>query len=390
MRDGLRVFDADGHVIEPTDLWWSYLDPKFRADVVPDTARLGEKHGRLMPIAGGHATFQGSPMMTEYLSRDTDTVGDMQLQRFGRVAERGFEPGALLEALDIEGIDQAAVYPSFGLHVPYCRHLEPPLATALARAYNRWIGEYARSAGGRVHPVGLAPLHDPALAAAEIERAVREDGVCAVMLRPNPLRGRPIHHPDNDPVFARIESLGIAAIIHEGRGGNVNFTSEDRFDSWYATRAACHPMEAMLAFAGFVTEGVFDRHPRMRVGFLESGSGWVPFWLDRMDEHHEMWAAAERPQLELEPSEYFARQCAISGETDDHFMDQVVDTVGPEHVIWASDFPHMECKYPESLKLFLEHTRMERSALQKVLWDTPCWLYGVDPAVRTAEGFEHG
>ncbi len=104
---------------------------------------------------------------------------------------------------------------------------------------------------------------------------------------------------------------------------------------WYATRAACHPMEAMLAFAGFVTEGVFDRHPRLRVGFLESGSGWVPFWLDRMDEHHELWAPAERPQLALEPSEYFLRQCAISGETGDRFLDRVVQTVGPEHVIWA-------------------------------------------------------
>jgi predicted TIM-barrel fold metal-dependent hydrolase len=375
MRGGFRVFDADGHVMEPIDLWWAYLDPAFRSQVEPDT-RLGTTHGRLLPIAGGHPTFQGSAMMTEYLRHAA--VGETQRQRFGSIAERGFEPAALLEALDVEGIDQAAVYPSFGLHVPYCRYLEPPLAVALARAYNRWVGEYARSAGPRVHPVGLAPLHDPALAVREIERAVREDSVCAVMLRPNPLRGRPLHHPDNDPVFARIESLGIAAIIHEGRGGNVTFAGEDRFDTWYATRAACHPMEAMLAFAGLVTEGVFDRHQRLRVGFLESGSGWLPFWLDRMDEHHEMWAPSERPDLALRPSDYFRRQCAISGETGDAFMTQVARTVGPDHLMWASDFPHLECKYPEALKLFLDKSELDQRDLQQVLWDTPCWLYGVD------------
>jgi predicted TIM-barrel fold metal-dependent hydrolase len=380
MRDGLRVFDADGHVIEPTDLWWRYLDPAFRSEVVPDAARLGETHGRLLPLAGGHPTFFGSAMMTEYLR--SDAVQPMQRERFGSVAERGFDPGALQDAMDREGIDVAAIYPSFGLHVPYCRHLAPPLAIALARAYNRWIGEYASHARDRIVPVGLAPLHDPGLAAAEIERAVREDGVRAVMLRPNPVRGRPIHHRDNDAVFERIAALGIAAILHEGRGGNVDFTGEDRFDTWYATRAVSHPVEAMMAFAGLVTEGVFDRFPALRVGFLESGSGWVPYWLDRMDEHHEHWAPSERPQLGAKPSEYFRRHCAISGETDDRFLDGVAETLGADRVVWASDFPHMECKYPESLALFLAHTRLARDALARVLWQTPCWLYGIDPKAR--------
>jgi predicted TIM-barrel fold metal-dependent hydrolase len=380
MYDDLPIFDADGHIVEPTTLWWDYIDPEHRSALEPDTKRLGETYGRLMPLVDGHPTFQGSPMMTEYLSNDS--VQPMQQERFGSIAERGFSPAAMLDALDAEGIDVAAVYPSFGLHVPYCREHDPARATALARAYNRWIGEFCREAGGRILPVALAPLHDPALSVAEIERAAGDAGIVGVMLRPNPVFGRPFHHPDHDPIFAALESLGIAAIIHEGRGANVNFVGEDRFDTWYVTRAACHPMESMLAFAGLVTGGVFDRHPQLRVGFLESGSGWVPFWLDRLDEHHEHWGPSECPDLELRPSEYFQRQCVISGETEDRFISQCVRELGAERVIWASDFPHTECMWPDSLRSFLGSTDLSSEDLRRVLWETPCWLYGQDPDKR--------
>ena len=134
-----------------------------------------------------------------------------------------------------------------------------------------------------------------------------------------------------------------------------------------------------MAFAGLVVEGVFDRHPRLRIGFLESGTGWLPYWLDRLDEHHEMWGPSERPDLELRPSEYFQRQCVISTETGDHFTDEVVRSVGAEHVMWASDFPHMECQFPESLKRFLDGNELSSGELRRMMWETPCWLYGLDP-----------
>ncbi len=386
MYDGLPIFDADGHVIEPTTLWWDFIDPDFRSALEPDAARLGETYGRLMPRVEGRPTFQGSAMMTEYLR--SDSVDDMQRERFGSIAEQGFSPAGLIDAIDAEGIDLAAVYPSFGLHVPYCRDLSPPLAVALARAYNRWIGEYAREAGPRVVPIGLAPLHDPAGIEAEIRRSVREDGVRGFMIRPNPIGGRPLHHPGNERVFAALQELDVAAIIHEGRGANVTYTGEDRFDTWYASRAASHPMEAMMAFAGLAVDGYFDRLPRLRVAFLESGTGWLPYWLDRLDEHHEMWAAGERPDLQHPPSVYFERQCAISGETDDRFVGDVVRFAGAQRVMWASDFPHMECHWPDSLRLFMEKTELDRDALRSVLWETPCRIYGLDPAElpKTAEG----
>ncbi|MCH2172442.1 amidohydrolase [Myxococcota bacterium] len=384
MRDQRAVFDADGHVIEPPNVWTDHLDPALRSQVEPDVERLGPLFGALLPIVDGHPTFAGSDMMTEYLR--SGEAARMQDERFGIDAERGIESRTLLAAMDTEGIDVSAVYPSYGLHVPYCQDLDATVATGLARAYNRWLGGLCAETSGRVIPVALAPLHAPELAAREIARSVREDGARAVMLRPNPIGGRPLHHPGNDQVFETLSDLNVAMIVHEGRGGNVRFLGEGRFDTWYASRAACHPMEAMAAFAGLVVEGVFDRFPKLRVGFLESGTGWLPYWLDRLDEHHELWGPSERPNLQHKPSEYFARQCVISGETEDKFLGQVVEWVGAERVMWASDFPHMECAYPDSVSTLLSSTSLAPDVLTRLLWDTPSRLYGVEerPALPEA------
>jgi predicted TIM-barrel fold metal-dependent hydrolase len=388
MRNERPVFDADGHVIEPPGVWVDYLDPSLRSRVEPDAARLGTVVGALLPIVDGHPTFAGSAMMTDYLRSGASTK--MQAERFGIDAEQGLAPRTLVAAMDTEGIDVSAVYPSYGLHVPYCQDLDAVIAIGLARSYNRWLGGWCGDTTGRVIPVALAPLHDPELAAQEITRSVREDGVRAIMLRPNPIAGRPLYHRENDPVFATLADLDVAMIVHEGRGGNVRFLGEDRFDTWYATHAACHPMEAMAAFAGLVVEGVFDRYPALRVGFLESGTGWLPYWLDRLDEHHEMWGPSERPDLQCRPSEYFAHQCVISGEADDKFIGPVVAAVGAERVMWASDYPHMECAYPESVSKLLAHAALSPEALQEVLWGTASRLYGVEarPAPKQQGGLQ--
>ena len=150
----------------------------MRSYLEPDTARLGAVCGALLPIVDGHPTFAGSPMMTDYLR--SGAAAQMQAERFGIDAERGITPETLVAAMDTEGIDVSAVYPSYGLHVPYCQDLDPALAIGLARAYNRWLGEFCSDTGGRVIPVALAPLHEPELAAQEIARSVQEDGARAI------------------------------------------------------------------------------------------------------------------------------------------------------------------------------------------------------------------
>lgn len=372
-----RIFDADGHVIEPTDLYFGGLDPAFRHRVQVDGS-LGHHHGHLFPLLDGRPTFGGSEWMRDYLR--TDRAKQVLFDRFGDIAQDGFDPPAMLRALDRQGITVASLLPSFSLHVPYTDDLAPDLSLALARAYNRWVTQYADDGGGRLVGVVVAPLHDPAGIEREIRHTVEHEGARAVMVRPNPVCGRPLHHPDNDRFFAALEDLGVPMLLHEGRGGQHRFAG-DRFDTWYATHVVSHPVEMMLALLGLIVEGVFDRHPRLTVGILEAGTGWLPWWLRRMDEHHALFGPKERPGMALTPSEYFARHCVIASDSDDDFVVATVDEVGADHVAWSSDFPHLEAKWPDGAQLFEAESGLDAVQLDDVLWETPCRLYGFDPAV---------
>ena len=302
----------------------------------------------------------------------------MMEDRYGDLARRGFDAPALLEGMDVEGVDVAALFPSYGLYVPWADHLAPELAVGLARSYNRWIASLCGDGDRRLVPVALAPLHDPVATADEIRRAVTDDGVKAIMLRPNPIRGRPVSHPDHDRFFAEMVDLEIPVILHEGTGAVVAAAGADRFGTWCGRHAASHPMEQMLALAGLIFDGVFERHPRLRVGVFESGTGWLRWWLHRLDEHWE-FLGPEVPQAKLPPSEYVARQCVISTETGDPFVGDTVAALGADHVVWASDFPHPEAPWPHAVDGFLERG-LSQPDEAAVLWSTPCTLYQLEPA----------
>jgi predicted TIM-barrel fold metal-dependent hydrolase len=375
MRHGQRVFDADAHIIEPPNLYFDYLEPAFRARVEPDAA-IGDHHGRLLPLLDGRPSYGGPAWMHEVLRSDRGR--DILVERFGSLAERGFDASAMTEALDAQGIDRAALFPSFSLHVPFTGHARADLAAALADAYNRWIADYCGDGRGRFVGIAVAPLHDPAAAERIARHAVEVQGARAIMVRPNPVAGRTLTHPDNERFFSVIEDLDVALVIHEGRGGVAEFAG-DRFDTWYASHAVSHPFEMMLAFTGLTVDGVFDRHPRLRVAVLEAGTGWLRWWLDRLDEHHELFGGHERASLRRRPSEYFSEHCMIGSDSDDHFVRETIDTVGADRVAWSSDFPHLEARYPDGVDVFLARAGLRDDEARRVLWDTPCRLYGFDP-----------
>jgi predicted TIM-barrel fold metal-dependent hydrolase len=285
----------------------------------------------------------------------------------------------MLHALDAQGIDIAALLPSFSLHVPYSEHLAPDLSLGLARAYNRWVTSHVAGGDGRLLAVAVAPLHDPAGIEHEVRQTVTSEGARAVMVRPNPVCGRPLHHRDHDRFFSLLEDLDVPMLLHEGLGGRHRFAGDDRFDTWYAKHVVSHPFEMMLAVVSLTVEGILERHPRLRVAILESGTGWLPWWLHRIDEHHAIFGPKERPNMSTRPSEVFLQHCVIASDTDDEFIASTVTAVGADHVAWSSDFPHLEATWPDGLKLFRDRSGLDPEQLDAVLWQTPCRLYGFDP-----------
>jgi predicted TIM-barrel fold metal-dependent hydrolase len=140
----------------------------------------------------------------------------------------------------------------------------------------------------------------------------------------------------------------------------------DRFEDFAYRHACSHPHEQQIACLSFTCAGILERHPDLRVVFLESGCGWIAWWLERLDEHMEEWAHATTPPPLL-PSEYFARQCFISTEPNEHTLPAVVSLIGAENIVFASDYPHPDAIFPGAVRALTERTDLDPTAIASIL-----------------------
>ena len=139
-----------------------------------------------------------------------------------------------------------------------------------------------------------------------------------------------------------------------------------------------HPHEAQSALLSMIVHGVYERFPRLRVAYMEAGCGWLPSWLHRIDEHLELAGAAEAPELTMSATDYFRRNCWISTECDDRFVADVMRWMGDDHIVFETDFPHPDSKYPHATEHFLGlDARPDRATTskRKILWDNAVDLY---------------
>lgn len=345
MRDGRRILDADAHVVEP-------------GEVFGDALRVGPELMDLPPTTPFEA------------AGDTAKLADF--------FESGCAADAYLRCMDTEGIDAVVLYPSIGLYAPYLPELDPTGSAAACRAYNDWIAGYCATDPSRLAGVGIAPLADVTLAV-DAARYAADLDLPGVMVRPNHVYGRSLGAPDYDPLYDVLEDAGLVLAVHEGLGVRGAPTiGRDVSETFAVRHAMSHPMEQMAAMASLVLEGALERHPSLRVAFLESGTGWLPYWLARLDGHAEWMHDTETAGLSLTPSEYFARQCMISTDPDDPLAAWTVSQVGADHVVWASDFPHPDALYPDAVDSFLKESAehgLDGAELDAVLWDTPLGFY---------------
>ena len=179
----------------------------------------------------------------------------------------------------------------------------------------------------------------------ELRRAVGELGFVAGFVRPNPCLGRSLCHRAYEPLWDAAEDLGVPIGIHEGSSVIVPTLGADRPFNPLVLHAMSHPFEEMLASAELIAFGVLERHPGLRCVFLESSGGWVPFWLERLDEQVTSFGGY-CPDMALRPSEYFARQCAVSFEVDERTLPALAPFVGAERIVWGSDYPHHDATFP--------------------------------------------
>ena len=347
------TIDADGHIMEPTDLWENYLEPQYRDRALrlkldDDGVEYLEVNGKKSIGTYGSLAQFGGNGRPDFNAKAT-TPGQMT---FAEATPPGaVDPHERIKVMDADGIDVAFLYPSIGISWEQeCD--DAKLAGAYCRAYNNWMFDFCAPYPNRLKPIAHIALHDVDEAGKEARR-VAKLGAKGTFLFAHPpwLHGRAFGHPDNDPYWAELQELNLPVGIHVNLG--VNYPGDYMYPAGLGAENDIAPyvhylfsLDVQIAFTNFIFEGVFERFPRLKFLILESGAGWLPAWLDRLDHINEVVYPHKFTDRSCKPSEYFQRQCWVSMDPDDTTASWIASQLGADKILWASDYPHDDA-YPD-------------------------------------------
>src|SRR5438132_3087645 len=226
------IFDADGHIVEPQEVWTEHLPSKFR-DYAP-RVEIGDGQFRFVVHDRAGFWHRGSPA-------SLGAPGQTPLNTEAPVQVKGAtDPAARIEDMAIDHISMAALYPTFGLMIQGVTERDPALA--LCRAVNDWLAGYVAHDPRRLIGVGTLPLTDADDALTEAKRCVEELDFRGVWRRPEHFGSLPkLQDEVYEPLWSYLEEAGVPFVIHPGLSGVVPFDAiEDRFGSYYSAGHAAH------------------------------------------------------------------------------------------------------------------------------------------------------
>jgi hypothetical protein len=282
-------------------------------------------------------------------------------------------PGRLKD-LDTEGIDIQVVYPNI---MAMASHLDDgELAAAMCRAYNNYAAEKSRTFNGRVRPVAAVALQNPAEAAKELRRAIKDLGLVGTVVT-GTVGNKNLDDPCFEPFFREANELGAAVGVH-WITGCFDSPGQERFkDPYFYIHMVGMPFNLMIGIMTLIGGGVMEKYPRIKFVFLEIGAAWLPYWMWRMDDHYSR--SMHRPAgVPKKPSDYVrSESCFVSCEPDEEGLAHTVEIIGADRIIFASDYPHGDCDFPHSVTKFRKRTDISEEIKQKILWDNAARLYGI-------------
>jgi hypothetical protein len=343
-----RVIDSDQHLFEFRNLWAEHIDPSMRDDAVAiidddrgypwlewrgqkaalanvtrpgDVGALGRRRERLR---------QGLP--PDYLYDET-------------LPADYWNPSARAAKLDDLEVDEAVLFPHYGLLWFLLVSASVPALTANMRAWNRWCVSTRQEGGGRLHPVAHVTLRDPDWLLEELV-ALEAGDIHLAMLAPAPVDGRALSDPSHDRLWDAFVHHGVTPVFHVAEQPRV-FD-----DAWYPASdpSGLPVLDAVLidfapqvALTDLIVNGTLAHHPDLLVGVHELGSGWVPRFISMLDagcDFMHRYNGRVPVQLEMSPSDYFRRQVRVASFAGEN-PKELIDEVG-NLFMCCSDYPHSE------------------------------------------------
>jgi uncharacterized protein len=384
MRQRFRIFDSDTHLSPNAETLEPYFDANMRK-------RLPEWENCKVPFRVGWA---GEILEPPYRHRYQFTKRSGWRQKLRILGEAGPReqvgrhhpkfmgsrfptPGgsddnfeARIRDMDEEGVDVQLMLPGIP---PASDDVE--IEIGFIRANHRFTNDFCSKYSHRLK--SLIVVSNKAIDVSVEEIKTWSSAPWAAGIYPHLDEGVPIDHPDLEPIWAAANEAGLCVAHHSFTEGYPGY--RDLWDNPFIGRTASHPWGAMRAMTAFFGAGIMDRYPNIRYCILESGFGWLPFWGARMDDQSEYISYALPQNLAHKPSEYmtsgrfFASLVIHEGEK---MAKMVTDLLGDGLLMYSSDYPHAESRFPESTDKVLAWKSLGDEVMRKMLWDNATRCFG--------------
>jgi predicted TIM-barrel fold metal-dependent hydrolase len=326
LREAIKVLDSDAHARDLDEDIRPYLVEPYRSQKAP------------------------------FLPRE---IYDRNLG--GTLGQSGAKHEERLAAMDKQEIHTAVIYPTSGLGIGRAR--EPNYNAALCRAYNDFISDYCK-ASPRLKAVANLPVNNPAAAAKELNRAVTKLGLCGGMLAAQ-AHNKNLGSPEFYPLYEEAQRLNTPVAVHAFGGDEAG---TEIFDQFICLHTTGHPFPVLRQLTAMIFGGIPELYPRLKIGYLEIGCGWIPYWMERMDEEWEKRGHVEATLCKKKPSEYLTGGNIYYGcEPEEKMMGYIVNEIGSKTLMYASDYPHWDMSWPESAVIIWRREDLSLEAKKDIL-----------------------
>jgi predicted TIM-barrel fold metal-dependent hydrolase len=378
-----HVISADSHMMEPANLWVDRLDHKFQ-DRAPKVIKTEGKGGFVFvgpgltpfPVAGGFAAGRSGEELKEFLGEANQAKG------YESARPSGWDPVERIKDQDIDGVHAEVLYTTlgmtlFGLH-------DAELQRACFKTYNDWLSEFCSHNPKRLIGAALISLEDVGEGTKELRR-VAKNGLKGAMIWGAPPRERPYTSREYDPFWEAAQELQTPLSLHVITGKKPPKSEEERNKVRMEPRDPSFVRgymnlihEVQRSLTDIIFSGVMMRFPKIKIVSAENDTGWIPHYMYRLDHAFEKFGALMKEPLDMKPSEYVRRNLWATFQ-DDPIGPMLFRYFGEDNFMWASDFPHTDSTWPNSLKVIEQDFEGVPAAVKrKIICDNAAKLYHID------------
>lgn len=383
--NGTPVIDVDSHIVERADRFYGdYLDPAYQETYrqLCDAVKQQTEAGNAYSLFGSRTSLvepveAGRPLGrrdTFGLTRRSGMEGGRRAFPPGRVEalppirpEVSWDVKARLEDMDRARVDVSVLYPT---HVSsYCALRDVGFENALYRAYHRWVADFCAQAPARLKWTVVANMRDVVSGVAEVRHwATRDPNLVGIYISPQAPEGKLLDNPDLYPLYEVAQELDLPLLAHGGTArppyGPGTF---DLGGAWFLLHSFANPWAGMAALGALVGGGIFEMFPTLRAAIIETGGGWLPLALDRLDTHYLM-SPGHVPNLKRLPREVLAEGRYFHAiDTWERSLPFCVQELGEDLWLFATDWPHGDTAWPEGLDQVVNRPELGERAKRKIL-----------------------